>query len=180
MSPEDLLLVAHRNERFAMFWKYAEEDEDDAPLAMQALIAGQSRVPVTQEEADEVVAWCRGRIGCMPLPKRPSLVEDVEWPWSLCPGLLNAHRRGTTALADALDGFDVCSRRWPPDAARALIGGFGLDSARQTRLALGCGTSKLRPAGEFAQAVAELPVARQSVDCHHNRVPHGPAIQVDV
>jgi hypothetical protein len=36
MSPEDLLLVAHRNERFAMFWKYAEEDEDDAPLASDA------------------------------------------------------------------------------------------------------------------------------------------------
>ncbi len=85
MSPENRLLVAHRNERFDMFWKYAEEDEADAPLAMQALIAGQSRVPVTQEEADEVLTWCRGRIGCMPLPKRPSLVEDVEWPVEAVP-----------------------------------------------------------------------------------------------
>jgi hypothetical protein len=30
MSPKDRLLVAHRDEYFAMFWKYAEEDEEDA------------------------------------------------------------------------------------------------------------------------------------------------------
>jgi hypothetical protein len=80
MSPENRLFVAHRNEHFAMFWKYAEEDEADAPLAMQALIDGQGPVPATPEEADEVLAWCQGRIGCMPLPKRPSLRDDVQWP----------------------------------------------------------------------------------------------------
>jgi hypothetical protein len=64
MSPKDRLLVAHRDEHFATFWTYAEKDEDDAPPAMQALIAGQSPVPATQEEADEAIAWCSWQPGC--------------------------------------------------------------------------------------------------------------------
>ena len=84
----DLLLTAHRDEHFAMFWKYAEEDEADAPPAMQALIAGQSPVPATQGGGDEVLGWCQGRIGCMPVPRRRSLPGGaVEWPAEALPRL---------------------------------------------------------------------------------------------
>jgi hypothetical protein len=62
-----------------------------------------------------------------------------------------------------------------------LLGAISLSTERGGRdLATGCGTRRLRPAGDFAQAVAEFPVARQSVDRHHHRVPHGAAKQVDV
>jgi hypothetical protein len=77
VSPENVLLIARRGEHFVKFWKYAEEDEDDAPPAIKALIAGLDPVPVTQEEADEALAWCRGRIGWAPL-SGPSPVE--RWP----------------------------------------------------------------------------------------------------
>jgi hypothetical protein len=74
----DLLLTARRNEHSAKFWKYAEEDEDDAPRAMKALIAGENSVPVTQGEADEALAWCDGRVGWV--PRRVPTLEKLELP----------------------------------------------------------------------------------------------------
>jgi hypothetical protein len=74
------LLVAYRDERFALFWKWAaeDEDEDDTPPPMRALIAGQDFLPVTQAEADEARAWCHGRVGWVLAPsRRPSLPGDV-------------------------------------------------------------------------------------------------------
>ena len=63
----DLLLAARRTDQTREFWMYAEEDEHDAPVAMKALIAGAANpVPVTQAEADEVLAWCEGRVGWIP------------------------------------------------------------------------------------------------------------------
>jgi hypothetical protein len=85
MSRENMLLIAHQGERFDTFWKYAEEDQEDAPPAIQALIAGQDPLAVTQEEADEVLSWCRGRIGCMPLTGGLSRPGDAEWPVEALP-----------------------------------------------------------------------------------------------
>ena len=44
---------------------------------MRKLIAGQNPVPVTQEEADEVIAWCEGRVGWVPL--QPTSLSQ-RWP----------------------------------------------------------------------------------------------------
>ena len=66
----ELLLVARRDERFARFWKSAEQDEADAPPAMKELIAGRGPVQVTEEEAREALAWCDGRVGWIPTPGR--------------------------------------------------------------------------------------------------------------
>jgi hypothetical protein len=73
----NLLLTARRNAQTATFWKYAEEDQDTAPAAMKALIAGQNAVPVTEEEADAVLAWCEGRVGWVPFRPASSLKEQL-------------------------------------------------------------------------------------------------------
>jgi hypothetical protein len=79
----EFILVADRDERFALFWKWAEEDENkyDAPPAMRRLIAGENPVRATKAEVDEALAWCEGRVGWMPATsRRPSLPGDVQWP----------------------------------------------------------------------------------------------------